>query len=93
VILSVLSLHVLLTGCVAVATTEQAEESYSSTAHNGPASLLLVADLGDGAVSDVSVAARQSQGSNGPEDDAYDPFAKSGEETEQEYDPWEHEGL
>jgi len=89
VILSVLSLNVLLTGCVAVATTEQAEESYSSTAHNGPASLLLVAELGDGAVSDVSVAARQSQKSNGPEDDAYDPFAKSGEETEQEYDPWE----
>ena len=89
VILSVLSLHVLLTGCVAVATTRQAKESQSSIALSGPVSLVLVADLRDVAVSDISVAARQSQASDGGGDDTYDPFAKSGEGAEQEYDPWE----
>ncbi|MDF2458278.1 MAG: hypothetical protein K0S79_694 [Nitrospira sp.] len=90
VILSVLSLCAFLTGCVAIATTGQAEESHSSIADNGPkSSHILVADLQDVAVSDVSVVARQSQAPDGAADDPYDPFARSGEGAELEYDPWE----
>ncbi len=88
VLLSLLSLHALLTGCVAAATGQE-KDSQSWIRNNGPVSSILVADLRDVAVADVSVAALQPQASDGAGDEAYDPFARSGEGAEEEYDPWE----
>ena len=89
VMLFILSLHALLTGCVAATTTGQGKESQPSIPHHAAGGPVLTADLRDVTLSDVSVVTMPSQALPGAREELYDPFEKSGEGAEQEYDPWE----
>jgi phospholipid-binding lipoprotein MlaA len=83
-LLCALSLHALLTGCAA-APMSQEFPSGSGVA----SSPILVADARELAIPDLPGVSAQLQRSDSAGDELYDPFAKSGEGAEEEYDPWE----